>query len=171
MTEEEEAVIAARSGDVEAFSRLVDARATLIYRICYSIVRSHGDAEDAAQETFFRAWRELPKLRDPSGWPGWLRTIAVRTSIDRTRKLRRVEPLTSEAIHATNPIAATDSRDEIERAMASMSSDDRAILAMRYYLDLAVPELANTLGIPLGTAKSRLHRALGRLRQVLEEQR
>lgn len=169
MIRKEETVLAARAGNVEAFGRLVEADGTAVYRLCYSVLRSHADAEDAAQETFIRAWRELPKLREVAAWQGWLRRIAVRASIDRSRGLRRLREIRSEMkLVGADPAIASDARDEMGRAFGLLTADDRALLALRFYLDLQVPDVAKAMGIPLGTAKSRLHRALERLRHVLE---
>ena len=168
----EEALIErARNGDEEAFGRLVEAYGPATYRLCYAIVRSAAEAEDASQEAFVRAWRELPRLRDASAWPGWLRKIATREAIDEGHRRRRGIRTWAGRIDAIAPDhgAAVATRMEIEAAFARLSVDDRALLALRFYADLEVPDAAATLGIPLGTAKSRLSRALGRLRILLEQ--
>lgn len=157
----------AQSGDAEAFTRLVAWRGPAIYRLCLTILRSAEDAEDAAQETFVIAWRELPRLRRPGAWPDWVRQIAVRRAIEvdrqRRRHRRQIEPV------SVVPDGSAVSVDHVmlEAAFSSISVDDRAILALRYYADLDVPRVAVALGIPLGTAKSRLHRALERLKVVV----
>jgi RNA polymerase sigma-70 factor, ECF subfamily len=146
---------------------LVDRYGPTTYRLCRTILRSSTEAEDAAQDALIRAWRELPNLRDTKAWPAWLRAITVRTSIDMARR-RRPSPL-GEVRPAWGPDPSVEiaSRDAIDRALAELRPEDRAILALRYYVDLEVPDVAVALGLPLGTAKSRLNRAIGRLRASL----
>jgi RNA polymerase sigma-70 factor (ECF subfamily) len=168
-------VSAARDGDRHAFAALVEMEATTAYRLAYAILGSHSDAEDAAQDAFIRAWRDLPTLRDPARWPAWFRRLAVRAALDRARRLRRHPEITLDTTGETgfDPLAPDEigplaSRHELLTAMTELSADDRAIIALRYAADLEVPAAAAALGIPLGTAKSRLHRALARLRQRLD---
>jgi RNA polymerase sigma-70 factor (ECF subfamily) len=168
-------VSAARDGDRYAFSALVEMEATTAYRLAYAILGSHAEAEDAAQDAFIRAWRDLPTLRDPARWPAWFRRLAVRAALDRARRVRRHPEVALDSIDgggfdppATDEIRSLVSRDELMSALAELSADDRAIIALRFAADLEVPDAAAALGIPLGTAKSRLHRALARLRQRLD---
>ena len=168
----EEALIErAQAGDAEAFGRLVDLHGPSTYRLCYAILRSPTEAEDAAQEAFVRAWRELPRLRDASAWPGWLRRIATRAAIDEWHRRGRRMRIWAGRVDVIAPDhgAAVAARMELEAAFRQLSADDRALLALRFYADLEVPDAAATLGIPLGTAKSRLSRALGKLRIILEQ--
>jgi RNA polymerase sigma factor (sigma-70 family) len=166
----EEALVAeARAGDIGAFTRLVERDGPACYRVCFAILRSHPDAEDAAQEAFVKAWRQLPGLRDTSAWPDWFRRIAIRAAIDRARRIRPRAQMS--AILPTiqpDPSVAVVARNEIEEAFKQLSADDRAILVLRFYLDMDVPHVATALGIPVGTAKSRLHRAIERLRTIVE---
>jgi RNA polymerase sigma factor (sigma-70 family) len=168
--DEDSVVFRARAGDQAAFSELVEAYGPATYRLCCAILRSGSDAEDAAQEAFIRAWRELPTLRDVGAWPAWLRRISVHVALDASRRNR----LRAVTLRITSPSSALDltsvvtDRQELEEAFARLSVADRTILVLRYYLDLEVPDAALALGIPLGTAKSRLHRALARLRADME---
>jgi RNA polymerase sigma factor (sigma-70 family) len=164
-------VIAARAGDGDAFMDLVQLETPDAFRLALAILRQPFDAEDALQEAFVRAWRELPRLRDPESWPAWFRRITVNCAIDasRRKKASRIVPL---GFHEPPPeadsSAGTADRDEVTRAMGHLDANDRALLALRFGHDLELPDVAAALGIPLGTAKSRLHRALGRLRKKLE---
>ena len=164
--------MAARSGDRNAFGTLVDQEAPAAFRVARAILRNEADAEDAVQDAFMRAWRDLPRLRELGRWPGWFRRIVVRAALDRARTDRQRREVGILDV----PEAATDDpgpmlieRAVLERALAQLGPDDRAILALRYAADLEVPDVAATLGIPLGTAKSRLHRAVNRLRAILGE--
>lgn len=166
---------AAARGDRHAFATLVEIESMMAYRVAYGILGSHADAEDATQDAFVRAWRDLPALRDPARWSAWLRRLVVRSAIDRARRTRRqatvrLDPAAAGAFDPVGPdeIAPVAAQDELLRALAGLSPDDRAVIALRFAADLEVPDVAAALGIPLGTAKSRLHRALARLRAVMD---
>jgi RNA polymerase sigma-70 factor (ECF subfamily) len=141
------------------------------FRLSLAIMRHYFDAEDALQEAFVRAWRELPRLHDPERWQAWFRRIVVSSAIDtgRRKQARRIVPL---GYHEPPPMADSSvglaDRDEVMRAVGHLDANDRALLALRFGHDLELPDVAAALGIPLGTAKSRLHRALGRMRKELE---
>jgi RNA polymerase sigma-70 factor, ECF subfamily len=172
----EDLVMAAQVGSVEAFTRLIEAEAPAALRLCRAMLRTEAEAEDATQEAWIRAWRDLPSLRAPGAWSSWFRRITVRAAIDRARRrsVREVsatefEPGAAPAVDDAS--IGTGERDEMRRAFDGLSPDDRAVLALRFYADLEVPDVASALGIPLGTAKSRLHRALGRLEEAIVESR
>jgi RNA polymerase sigma factor (sigma-70 family) len=172
MANQQDLVIAAQAGDRDAFMDLVRLETPEAYRLSLAILRHPFDAEDALQEAFVRAWRELPKLRDVARWPAWFRRIAVNAAIDtgRRKKAIRIVPLGfHEPPPAADSSAGLGERDEVGRAMANLDANDRALLALRFGHDLELPDAAAALGIPLGTAKSRLHRALGRMRKELEK--
>jgi len=167
-------VLAARSGDASAFEMIVHAETPAAYRLALSIVRSPAEAEDAVQEAFLRAWRDIGKLREVELWPAWFRRLTVRSALDQTRRRPRVREVDLEMaldLSGLEPSVDTADRLELIAAFDRLSPEDRAILALRFYQDLEIPDAAAALGIPLGTAKSRLHRALGRLRDQLERQR
>jgi len=171
MANRHDLVSAARAGDGDAFMELVRIETPEAFRLTLAILRNPADAEDALQEAFVHAWRELPSLRDADRWSAWLRRLVVTAAMDvgRRKKTSRIVPL---GLHEPPPApessAGLAERDEIMRAMCYLDADDRALLALRYVHDLELPDVAATLGIPLGTAKSRLHRALARIRKQLE---
>ncbi len=163
-------VDAAKAGDRFAFARLVERDAPGAYRAALAVLRSAEDAQDATQEATLRAWQRLPDLREASSWPAWYRRIAVRTAIDMARRRRASGDLLARSPSAEDepdPGPAADERMTILGALARLSADDRAVLGLRFGADLEVPDLAATLGIRLGTAKARLHRALRRLETEL----
>jgi RNA polymerase sigma factor (sigma-70 family) len=171
MANRHDLVIAAKAGDGDAFMDLVQLETPDAYRLSLTILRHPFDAEDALQDAFVRAWRLLPGLREVEQWQAWFRRIAVNTAIDtgRRRKALRIVPLGfHEPPPAADGSAGLADRDEVGRAMGHLDAKDRALLALRFGQDLELPDVAAALGIPLGTAKSRLHRALGRLRKELE---
>ncbi len=161
-------MLAARSGDVQAFGELVEAESASTFRLCLVMLGSEADARDAAQEAFIRAWRDLPKLRDTRTWGAWLRRVTVRAALDQARRVRRLPEIRPGLPSVVpDPAVRFAERDEMAHAFGRLSIDDRAVLALRFYADLEVPDVAAALGIPLGKANSRLSRALNRLRDVL----
>ena len=171
MANRHDLVIAARAGDGDAFMELVQLETPDAYRLSLTILRHPFDAEDALQDAFVRAWRQLPGLRDSAQWQAWFRRIAVNTAIDAGRRRSALRIVTL-GFHEPPPVADGSTgladRDEVGQAMGHLDANDRALLALRFGQDLELPDGAAALGIPLGTAKSRLHRALGRLRKELE---
>ena len=171
---ERELVSAARLGDQVAFERLIEAEAARTYRAVLAVVRSPEDAQEVMQDASIRAWRQLGGLRDADSWPAWFRRIAVRQAIDRAGRQGRVR-LREVSLDAVEDRAGQDpssgwaDRASVMDALRTISSEDRALLGLRFGADLAVPDVAAALGIPLGTAKSRLHRALGRLAAAIGE--
>lgn len=158
-------------GDHDAFAVLVTASIGRLTAVARLIVRDHDLARDAVQDAYIRAWRDLPGLRDPDRFDAWLHRLTVNACLDAIRRRRRrpieiqIEPLVLPgAADHVNRIAA---RDELDRGLARLSPDLRAVLVLHYYVGMSVPSLADTLGIPLGTAQSRLGRALAALRVTL----
>jgi RNA polymerase sigma-70 factor (ECF subfamily) len=170
MTDRRELVTAARAGDRDAFALLLELESGQAIGLCLAILRNQPDAEDAAQEAFVRAWRDLPSLRDPASWDPWFRRLTVSAAIDYQR--RRDGSNVPFDGHEPPPLAdaqqSLPDRDETRRFIACLDPQDQALLALRFGRDLEMPEVADALGMPLGTAKSRLHRALARLRAELE---
>jgi RNA polymerase sigma-70 factor (ECF subfamily) len=162
----------ARRGDHDAFAALAGAAISRLDSAAWLILRDPEQAKDAVQNALVRAWRDLPTLRDPDRFDQWLHRLLIRACIDEARRLRRhrvdVE-LVNLDLHATAAMeSAVADRDEIERGFDRLPPEMRAVLVLHHYLDLTLPDVAATLAIPLGTAKSRLHRALGLLRAALE---
>jgi RNA polymerase sigma factor (sigma-70 family) len=166
-------VRAAVLGDSSAFAELVRAETPAAYRLAFAITRSSTAAEDAVQDAFLRAWRDIGHLREPDRWSAWFRRLLVRASLDQARTRRRVREVDLQLVAgAAAPDRGLPSADRLElmRAFGRLPADDRALLTLRYFLDLPVAEVAAALGIPDGTARSRLHRAIGRLRTHLGPQ-
>jgi RNA polymerase sigma-70 factor, ECF subfamily len=165
-------VEAARAGDRLAFEQLLERDAPVAYRAALAVLRSPPDAEDALQEAALHAWQRLPQLRDPVGWTPWFRRIAVRTALDRARRAYRSREVTlgsGTLDQIPDPASGADQRVALLAAFGQLSPEDRAILGLRLGADLPVAEVAEALGLRLGTAKARLHRAMGRLRALLHE--
>ncbi len=166
-----ELVVRAQHGDEDAFEALVTASADRWYATASLILHDRSRAEDAVQETMIRAWRDLPRLRDPERFDAWARRILVHACVDlaRSDRHRRTElPLPTDVASTSDPARVITDRDAVTTAFAELTAEHRAILVLRHYLGHSVPEVADALGIPLGTAKSRLSRAEAAMRAVLE---
>ena len=137
----EDLVIAARAGNDEAFMDLVQIETPEAYRVTLAILRQPHDAEDALQEAFVRAWRDLPSLRDAARWPGWFRRITVTSAIDTSRRKnarRLVPPGFHEPPPSANASAGVGERDEVMRAMSHRD----AAVGTRKCRELTQPALA-----------------------------
>lgn len=169
-TRTEELVEAAIAGDRDAFEGLLEAAAPAAYRAALAVLGSPEDARDALQEAALRAWRHLPELRNAGAWHAWFGRIAVRAAQDQARQRRRAQERTALDLdeQIPDPAPGVVERLAMLNAVGRLSAADREVLALRFGADLEVPDLAAALGIPLGTAKARLHRALGRLRKQWE---
>ena len=161
----------ARRGDRQAFAELVRASGARLDATARLILRDPDLAQDAVQETLIRAWRSLPGLRDPATFDHWLHSLVAHACIDLARKQRRrVVEVELSPVHFTEALDETGQvadRDLLDRALARLEPEQRAVLVLHFYLDLPLPRVAQLLGIPGGTAKSRLHRSLGVLRSSM----
>jgi RNA polymerase sigma-70 factor (ECF subfamily) len=161
----------ARRGDLEAFTVLVHQVSDSLYAVAQRILRDPGLAEDALQNALVLAWRRIPKLREPDRFEAWIHRILVHACYDESRRARpwnaqvRVLPVDGPSTpDASGDLAA---RDELERAFRRLSVEQRAVFVLHHYLGLPLVEVAELLGIPAGTARSRLHYALAGLRDAL----
>lgn len=162
----------AMAGDHDAFSELARVSIGRLFVIARLILRDEERAEDATQEALIRAWRDLSALRDPDRFEPWLRRLLVRAcyreaSAGRRRSVieGRVRPL--DGVMPDPGIGLAD-RDQLERGFRRLDAEQRAILVFHHYLGLSLSEIAETLGVPIGTVKSRFHRATQSLRAALE---
>jgi RNA polymerase sigma factor (sigma-70 family) len=164
-------VARAQHGDHEAFASLVRPHVDRLHGLAGLLLRDSSRAEDALQEALMRAWRDLPRLREAEKFDAWLRRLVVNASHDEGRRLRRrraEQPL--EPYHEPGTgggLGDLIDRDELERGFRRLKQDDRAVIALRYYLDLSNAEAAASLGIREVAYRSRLHRALQAMRAAL----
>ena len=166
-----ELVERARRGDADAFGVLAAGSIRQMDAAARLIMRDPDRAKDAVQEAYARAWRDLAGLRDPDRFAAWLRRLVVNACYDELRRdrRRRMEVEIGELDHRTDEDVerSTLERDLVDRAMRGLDEDERVIVVLYYYLDLSLAEVAATLGIPEGTAKSRLFRARRDLRRAI----
>ena len=162
----------ARRGDHDAFAELARAAVVRLDEAARLILRDPELARDAVQEGLIRAWRDLPKLRDPDRFDAWLHRLIVHSCIDQTRhRRRRVVEVELTPIHdpaTSDTTRAHADRDEVDQVLRRLDEHGRAIVVLHYFLGLPLTEVAATLAIPVGTVKSRLHRALTEMRVAID---
>jgi RNA polymerase sigma-70 factor (ECF subfamily) len=163
-------VEAARRGDHEAFEVLATAAGDRLYAVARLILRSSDVAEDAVQEALVRAWQQLPSLRDPDRFDAWLYRLVVNACADQGRQLRRrpqqVRQLQLDGAVGDDTRSIAD-RDELERAFTRLKPEQRAVIVLHHHVGFSAAEIARILGIPEGTARSRLHYATEAMRAAL----
>ncbi len=166
-------VRAAAAGDRAAFATLVEPSLAAALGGAIALSRSHADGADAVQDALLAAWQGLDRLRDPVAFPAWFRTLVIRAAMRAARRRSRVVELDLDTDPADQgSLERALERRQLARAFGRLSADDRALLTMRHLWDAPVAEVAQALGIPQGTVKSRTHAAMERLRAAYEaEQR
>lgn len=165
-------VVRARSGDQAAFAGLAAAHTRRLHAVAFGILRDRDAAEDAVQHALLEIWRDLPRLREVERFEAWSYRVLVRACYAEIRRVRRWIPnlldrRPTDAI-APDGTAGIADRDQLERGFRRLSTDQRAVIVLHHYLDLPLDEVASILGIPPGTVRSRLHRAIAALRAALE---
>ena len=173
----------ARSGDAAAFEALVASRIDRCYRLAWSILANDADAADATQDALVSAWRQLPRLRDPAVFDSWLNRIVANAALMTRRhrvRLREVsvrpaaggaespQPEPRQDLQARTQMDELVDHDAIGRAFDRLRPRDRMILVLHHVEERPVAEIARSLGIPVGTAKWRLHAARGALEKAME---
>ena len=157
-------------GDRDAFGVLASRSLDRLAGAAGLILRDRDQVDDAVQEALVRAWRHLPALRDPDRFDAWVYRVLVRSCHDQIRRRRREHLVDRQR----DPLAATPDgldivadRDELSSALGQLSDEQRAVVILHYYVGLSHPEIAEAIGKPLGTVKSRLSRALAYLQAAL----
>jgi RNA polymerase sigma-70 factor (ECF subfamily) len=167
---ERELVLAAQAGDEVAFADLVRAHERRAYAVARSIVLTHEDAEDAVQEGFLHAYRALYRFLPDQAFGAWLHRIVANAALDitRRRKVRDADAL-SETIASPfrDPAESSELRRRLEVALQTLSSRQRSVIVLHDVEGYKHSEIGKILGIPEGTARSDLHHARARLREVL----
>ncbi len=177
-------VVRARSGDRDAFDQLMAGRMEPAFRTAMAILGNEADARDATQEVFVKTWRELRALRDVERFDAWFGRILVNTCRTALRGRRRVhvrEASASSVAGLMEQLTADPAADRfeersadldvIERAFERLSADERTLLVLHHLDHRPLARISATLGIPEGTAKSRLHAARRALERAIEVER
>ena len=161
----------AQQGDREAFQAVAFAMSDRLFGVAHRLLRDFDDAGDALQVALVRIWRDLPSLQDPERLEAWAMRILIRSCHDQLRRDRRAAPglrAVSPDAMASDPTGAITNREEMERAFRRLNAEQRAVIVLQYYRDLSLPEIAEVLGVPLGTVRSRAHYAKRILRAAIE---
>ena len=168
-----ELVERAQAGDHDAFSVLVRASFPRLYGVANLILRDSDRAQDAVQDALVLAWRHVRALRDAEAWDAWLHRLTVRACYASARKEKRRDLVELHVVPDLEPAGAFDltvsvaERDRMSRELGRLNLDQRAVMVLHFYLDLPLTDAADILDIPVGTAKSRLHRGLRTLRESM----
>jgi RNA polymerase sigma-70 factor (ECF subfamily) len=161
----------AREGDDVAFTELVDLDGDRCFAIAYRILRDVERAEDAVQQAFLLAWRELPRLRDASRFEVWLYRLLVNACYEELRRYRRwatnVRSLPVDGPGGGDETVSIVERDALERAFRTLSPEHRAVVVLHHHAGMPLASIAEISGVPVGTIKSRLHYATRSLREAL----
>ena len=162
----------ASRGDRDAFAALVNATVDRCYGLAYRILRDHHRAQDATQQALLGAWRDLPRLREPERFEAWLYRLVVHASYMEARTERRSTARVL-AIRPTeaapgDEMGAVGDRELLDQAFRTLSPEHRSVVVLHHHHGYPLTEIASLLGIPVGTARSRLHYALRQLRAELD---
>jgi RNA polymerase sigma-70 factor (ECF subfamily) len=167
----EDLVVRAQGGDRVAFASLVHATSDRLYGIATRILRDADLAEDALQGALVTAWRQLPSLRDPARFEAWVRRLLVHACYAEARRRRswatNVRVLPVDGPVGPDGLLSVVERDALDRAFKRISVEQRAVFVLHHHVGLSLVEIAETLGVPAGTARSRLHYATRLLRAAV----
>ena len=162
----------AMARDHDAFTELARISIRRLYVIARLILRDEAKAEDATQEALIAAWGHIAGLRDPDRFEAWLHRLLVNAcyrEAGRTKRRGTLE-VNVEILEIPAPDSSLDfaDRDQVERGFRRLDTDQRTVLVLHYYLGLSLNEAAEVMGVPPGTVRSRLHRAIVAMRAALE---
>jgi RNA polymerase sigma-70 factor (ECF subfamily) len=162
----------AQDGDQQAFASLAVAAGNRLHAVAHRILRDTDLAEDATQQALLAIWRDLPQLRDLARFDAWSYRLLVRACYAEGRRTRRWTPklrlLPADEPSSAEGLSSVIDRDQLERGFRRLSIEHRAVVVLHHYLEMSSDEVAQTLGVPLGTVRSRLHYAMRALRSALE---
>jgi RNA polymerase sigma-70 factor (ECF subfamily) len=169
---DQDLVTRAQQGDQRAFTALTVADQPRLYKVAQGILRDRHLAEDAMQQAFLDIWRYLPQLRDAAKYEAWSYRLLVHACYAEAK--RKTKPVTDDVAQQTDVLRAPDAyhevieRDALERGFQRLTLDHRAVIVLRYLLDMTPDEVAETLDIPRKTVYSRLDRAVTAMRGAIE---
>ncbi len=178
LNDEPNLIARAQRGDAQAYELLVRQHEQVAFRAAFLITRDEHEAADTAQDAFLRAYRALRSFKAGQPFRPWLLRIVTNQALNRVKATQRRERMAERYTHEVivkqenpspeNAAAEREQNDRLVQAVNQLAPDERSLIALRYFLELPESEVAETLRIPLGTVKSRLHRTLGRLREIIQ---
>ncbi len=178
LNDEPNLIARAQRGDAQAYELLVRQHEQVAFRAAFLITRDEHEAADTAQDAFLRAYRALRSFKAGQPFRPWLLRIVTNQALNRVKATQRRERMAERYTHEVivkqenpspeNAAAEREQNDRLVQAVNQLAADERSLIALRYFLELPESEVAETLRIPLGTVKSRLHRTLGRLREIIQ---
>ena len=170
----------AQRGDAEAYDALVRAYETLAFRAAYLITREEHEAADAAQDAFVRAYRALNTFRLGEPFRPWLMRIVTNQALNRIQASKRRANMNERYVLAETEnrgpsdaqahLETREQNEKLMRAVQRLKPEEQMLISLRYFLELPEAEVAQTLNIPQGTVKSRLHRTLAKLREIIRQE-
>jgi RNA polymerase sigma-70 factor (ECF subfamily) len=178
LVDEHDLIARAQRGDALAYEQLVQRYEEIAFRVAYLITHDEHEAADAAQEAFLRAYRSLKSFKLGQPLRPWLLRIATNTALNRIQAAQRRERMTerytrqimveSNGLSIEGLTVKHDQQQRLIAAVSQLSPDQQALISLRYFLELPEAEVAAALNIPRGTVKSRLHRTLAKLREIIQ---
>lgn len=172
----EDLVLAAQDGESEAFGELANRFERMVYSVCWQRLRNHAEAQEVTQDVLIKAFEKLYQLEEPAAFAGWLRSIAVRQSINRSTRRPpsiSVEPQSMDRqdnrhVAPLDSLLAVERQDQLRHGLGQLSSLDRSTLVAFYLKGRSLLEMSDDFEAPVGTIKRRLHVARKRLAKELE---
>lgn len=177
---EQDQIRRAQRGEIAAYDALVRQYETLAFRAAYLITRDENEAADAAQDAFVRAFRALSSFRLGEPFRPWLMRIVTNQALNRIQAIKRRASMNERYVKQVNEqtdppsaqraLEARELNEKLMRAVRRLKPDEQTLVTLRYFLELPENEVAQTLRIPQGTVKSRLHRTLAKLREIIRSE-
>jgi RNA polymerase sigma-70 factor (ECF subfamily) len=169
---DDQLVVRAQGGDRDAFEQIVNVSFDRCHAVAMRLLRDSQLAEDAVQQAMINVWRDLPRLRDTTRYDAWSYKLLVRACYAEYKRapkwLPGIDTDSPREPRSGDDYGAVLDRDQLERGFRRLSMDHRAVIVLHHYLDLPLDQVGAVLDIPVGTVKSRLHRALDEMRAALE---
>ncbi len=172
---EEQAISAVRAGDERAFAVLVDRYQHMVYTVCDRVLRNAHEAEEAAQDSFVKAYQHISGYQGQSKFSTWLYSIAYRTAISKLRVRPVAAADLEDAAHASvpfqhvNDMEGMDRKAALDRALAQLSAEDATIVTLFYLAEQSVEEIVTATGLSASNVKVKLHRSRKKLLELLQQ--
>jgi RNA polymerase sigma-70 factor (ECF subfamily) len=163
-------IIRAQQGDDDAFNHLIDEYKSLLYRTALAYVRNEDDAIEIVQTTVYKAYLSITRLKEPAYFKTWLTRILINCAVDYIRNKKRVIPFADISDSRTTSLQDGFENEELHDSIQKLDEKYKTVVILKYFHDLTHEQIAEILNCPVGTVKTRLHRALQTLRMDLKEE-